>query len=75
MQLQRRGVKKLIYKHFKKVFKDDIQVIYMPIKKDNPCSERDSRFSSKPIVVIRPLPIDPRQREISNGIVKPKMSK
>jgi hypothetical protein len=47
----------------------------MPIKKDNPWSERDSRFSSKPVVVIRPLPIDPRQREIPNGIVKPKISK
>ena len=47
----------------------------MPIKRGDPWAESDSRYSSKPVIVIRPLPIDPRKREISNGIVKPKTSK
>ena len=48
----------------------------MPIKRGDPWSEQDIKYSSKPVVVIRPFPIDPtRQREIANGIVKPKMNR
>jgi hypothetical protein len=47
----------------------------MPVKRDDQWSERDSQYSGKLVVMIRLLLIDPRQGEISNGFVKPKISK
>jgi len=47
----------------------------MEVSKSNAWSEQDRKFSSKPVYVIRPYPIDPTKREIKNGIVKPKMNR
>ena len=47
----------------------------MPVKRGDPWTERDNRYSSRPVHIVRPLPIDPRQREIPNGFVPPKVNR